>query len=242
MRSPPSTAASDENGVHFDASIIGARKVRVARFADSTQVSETAWVGMAVSEETGEDLRRIRPSRSGEMLLNPTRALLVSNSFTVTCVTAIALVTGSACLAQVAGGTISGSVRDSSGRAIAGAQVAVKNSKTAILRSIDTDSDGIYTAPNLVAGTYQISASKEGFATLVRSGVLVTVGSEEVIDFKLNPGEVKTEIEVSGTPPAIQLASSTLEATENSTTVRELPLNGRDCVACRAHDLDREGR
>ena len=62
----------------------------------------------------------------------------------------------------------------------------------------------------------------------MRSGVLVTVGSEEVIDFKLNPGEVRTKIEVSGTPPAIQLASSTLEATENSTTVRELPLNGRD--------------
>jgi hypothetical protein len=70
--------------------------------------------------------------------------------------------------------------------------------------------------------------SEEGFETVVKSGVLVTVGSEEVIDFKLSPGEVKTKIEVSGTPPAIQLASSTLEATGNSTTVRELPLNGRD--------------
>jgi hypothetical protein len=158
----------------------------------------------------------------------PTRTALASNSFTVACVTAIVLATGSACLAQVAGGTISGSVRDSSEGAIAGAQVSVKNSGTAILRSVTADNDGIYTAPNLVAGTYQISASKKGFATLVRSGVRVTVGSEEVIDFKLNPGEVKTKIEVSGTPPAIQLASSTLEATENSTTVRELPLNGRD--------------
>jgi hypothetical protein len=162
------------------------------------------------------------------MLPNPTWAALNSSSFTVACATAIALVTGSACLGQVAGGTISGSVRDSSGRAIAGARVAVKNSEMAILRSIDADNDGIYTAPNLMAGTYQISASKEGFATLVRSGVVVTVSSGEVIDFKLNPGEVKTKIEVSGTPPAIQLASSTLEATENSTTIRELPLNGRD--------------
>src|SRR5580658_3098266 len=162
------------------------------------------------------------------MVLNPSRAPLVSTSFTVACVTAILLVTGSACLAQVAGGTISGSVRDSSGRAIAGAHVAVKSSETALLRSTDADNDGIYSAPNLVAGTYQISASKEGFQTLVRSGVLVTVGSEELIDFKLNPGEVTTKIEVSGTPPAIQLATSTLEATENSTTVRELPLNGRD--------------
>src|ERR1700735_5028728 len=162
------------------------------------------------------------------MLSNLTRAALVSSSFTVACVTLIVLVTGSACLAQVAGGTISGRVIDRSGRAIAGAQVAIKNSATAILRSIHADNDGIYTAPNLLPGTYEISASKEGFALLVRSGVLVTVGSEEVIDFKLNPGEVKTKIEVSGTPPAIQLASSTLEATENSTTVRELPLNGRD--------------
>jgi hypothetical protein len=90
-----------------------------------------------------------------EMLPNPTWTALNSSSFTVACVTAIALVTGSACLAQVAGGTISGSVRDNSGRAIAGAQVAVKNPETAILRSIDADNDGIYTAPNLVAGTYQ---------------------------------------------------------------------------------------
>src|SRR5580658_5295242 len=162
------------------------------------------------------------------MLPNPTWAALNAISFTVACVTAIALVTGSSGLAQVAGGTISGSVRDSSERAIAGAQVAIENSETAILRSIDADHDGIYTAPNLMAGTYQVSASKEGFATFVRSGVLVTVGSEEVIDLKLNPGEVKTKIEVSGTPPAIQLASSTLEATENLITVRELPLNGRD--------------
>jgi hypothetical protein len=158
----------------------------------------------------------------------PTRAALASSSFTVACVTAIVLVTGSICLAQVSGGTISGSVRDSSERAIAGAHVSVRNSETAILRSVTADNDGIYTAPNLVAGTYQVSASKEGFATFVRSGVLATVGSEEVIDFKLKPGEVRTKIEVSDTPPAIQLASSTLEATENSTTVRELPLNGRD--------------
>jgi len=162
------------------------------------------------------------------MLLNSTRAALVSSSFPVGCVAAIVLVTGSACLAQVSGGTISGSVRDSSGRAISGAQVAVKNSQTTIHRSADADYGGIYTAPNLVPGTYEISASREGFETVVRSGVLVTVGSEEVIDFKLGPGEVKTKIEVSGTPPAIQLATSTLEATENSTTVRELPLNGRD--------------
>src|ERR1700691_959726 len=88
---------------------------------------------------------------------NPTGTASNSSSFTVACVTAIVLVTGSACLAQVAGGTLSGSVTDRSERAIAGAHVSVKNSETAILRSIDADNDGIYMAPNLVAGTYQIT-------------------------------------------------------------------------------------
>ena len=162
------------------------------------------------------------------MPLSATRAALVSSSFTLACVTAVVVLNCSACLAQVAGGTITGSVRDISGSAIVRAQVAVKNSEMAIFRSVYADNHGSYKAPNLVPGRYEISASKDGFETAVRAGVVVTVGSEEVIDFKLTPGEVKTKIEVSGTPPAIQLASSTLEATENSTTVRELPLNGRD--------------
>ena len=105
----------------------------------------------------------MRPRRNVEMSLNPTRVPFVSISFTVPSVIAIVLLTGSACLAQVAGGTISGSVRDSSGRAISGAQVAVKNAQTTIHRSVDADDDGIYTAPNLVPGTYEISASNEGF-------------------------------------------------------------------------------
>src|SRR5580693_7479030 len=135
----------------------------------------------------------MRPRKNVEMILNPTRAPYVSISFTAACVTAIVLVTGSVCLAQVAGGTISGSVRDSSGQTIVRARVAVKNTGMAILRSVDADSNGIYTAPNLVAGTYEISASKNGFETVVRSGVVVTVGSEKVVDFKLNPGEFRTK-------------------------------------------------
>ena len=84
-----------------------------------------------------------KPTRAALMLPKPTRAALVSSSFTVACVTAIVFVTGSACLAQVAEGTISGRVITSSGGVIAGAQVAVKNSGTGILRPVDADNDGI---------------------------------------------------------------------------------------------------
>src|ERR1700751_3067805 len=109
---------------------------------------------------------RARMRTSWMTKISPSHFRIFSTSLLI-CVARIVLVTGNACLAQVAGGTISGRVIDSSGGAIAGARVAVKNSETAILRSVDADSDGIYTAPNLVPGRYEISASRKGFATVV---------------------------------------------------------------------------
>ncbi len=130
--------------------------------------------------------------------------------------------------AQVTGGTISGSVKDSSGAVLPKAEVTVRNTGTGATRSVEVNDDGVWSAPNLVAGNYEITASAPGFSTQVRAGVIVEVGAQDVVDFQLSPGSVQTKIEVEGTPPAIELASSSLEATENSTTVRELPLNGRD--------------
>ncbi|MBV9481889.1 MAG: carboxypeptidase regulatory-like domain-containing protein, partial [Acidobacteria bacterium] len=51
---------------------------------------------------------------------------------------------------QVAGGTISGTVSDSTGRVIADADVVIKNTATGVTRETKTNSDGLYTAPNLV--------------------------------------------------------------------------------------------
>ena len=143
-------------------------------------------------------------------------------------IAAAMIATRCVCLGQVAGGSISGAVKDSTGAAVGKAQVSVKNSETQVARSVDVNDDGIYSAPNLVPGTYEITASATGFETLVHSGVVVAVGAEQVVDFQLTPGSVQTKIEVTGTPPAIELATSSLDAVTNSTTVRELPLNGRD--------------
>src|ERR1700733_1713892 len=90
-------------------------------------------------------LRRVHSMRMVPMRLNPIRAAWVSSSFLFASVSAVVILTGSVCLAQVTGGTISGSVRDSSGQAIVRAQVAVKNYQMAILRSSDADNNGIYT-------------------------------------------------------------------------------------------------
>jgi hypothetical protein len=58
-------------------------------------------------------------------------------------------------------------------------------------------------------------------------GVTLTVGEQQVLNFTLQVGQISQTVEVSTEAPTVQLGSSSISAVINSTTVRELPLNGR---------------
>ena len=128
---------------------------------------------------------------------------------------------------QVVGGTFSGTVMDVSGGVIPNANITIKNSATMVTRNAMTDSAGFYTAPNLIPGNYEISASAPNFATEVQRDITLTVGASQVLNITLQVGLVSQTIEITGAAPAVQLATSDLSAVVNATTVRELPLNGR---------------
>jgi len=129
--------------------------------------------------------------------------------------------------AQVAGASLSGTVSDASGAALAGAKVAIENLATGVSRATTTDANGFYTAPNLLPGTYEITILATGFATQVRKGITLTVGGQSTINFTMRVGAVNEKIEVTSEAPVLQTSSSDISAVVNSTTVRELPLNGR---------------
>src|SRR5215467_913210 len=128
---------------------------------------------------------------------------------------------------QVAGGTISGTVSDSTARVISGAEVLIKNVATGVTRNATTNTDGLYTAPNLLPGTYELTYRAAGFKTEIRTGIALTVGATEVIDLTMQIGTALEKIEVNTEAPAVQTTSSDISAVVNATTVRELPLNGR---------------
>src|ERR1019366_4120647 len=88
-------------------------------------------------------------------------------------------------LAQVTTGTISGTVKDSSGAVLPGAQVVVLNDETGISRTVVTDTSGRYSALSLSLGNYRVTATHEGFQTEVRRGIVLTVGREAVVDLTL---------------------------------------------------------
>lgn len=129
--------------------------------------------------------------------------------------------------AQVAGGAITGTVVDSSGRVIPNASVSITNTATGINRSVTTNEDGFYIAPNLLPAGYELTFTASGFKTEVRTGIGLTVGATVVVNLTMQVGTKKETVEVQSEVPDVQLASSDISAVVNATTVRELPLNGR---------------
>src|SRR6202047_4672100 len=130
--------------------------------------------------------------------------------------------------AQVSGATITGTVSDATGAVIPNAQVSMKNLATGEVREVATNAAGFYSAPNLLPGSYEVTASAPGFSTQVESGVTLTVGAVQVLNITMKVGQVSQKVEVTGEAPAVQLATSDISGVVSQTAVVELPLNGRD--------------
>src|SRR3972149_1376814 len=109
---------------------------------------------------------------------------------TILCTWVWVCLVGGMGLAQVTTGTISGTVKDSTGAVLPGTKVVVLNQETGITRTVQADAAGHYSAPALGLGNYQVTASLEGFQTEVRKGIVLTVGREAIVDFQLPVGAV----------------------------------------------------
>src|SRR5882724_12819594 len=114
--------------------------------------------------------------------------------------------------AQVAGGTISGTATDSSGRVINNVQITITNVATGVTRDVTTNDEGFYSAPNLLPGTYEAKFSAKGFNTEERKGIELTVGASVGLDQVLGVGSTFETITVQSEVPAVQLTTSDISA------------------------------
>ena len=130
--------------------------------------------------------------------------------------------------AQVTGATLSGVITNDSQTPLTNAKVAIRNVVTDVVRTSKTDKYGVYNAPNLLPGTYEITATAPGYATSVQHDVTLVVGATQTVNFTLKTGEVSEKIVISVAPPSMDLSSSAITGNVDTSTVRDLPLNGRD--------------
>jgi Carboxypeptidase regulatory-like domain len=130
--------------------------------------------------------------------------------------------------AQSSNARVGGSVGDASGAAIQGSTITITDTERGFTRSVVTDSDGEYLAPNLLPGIYLIRAEAEGFKTAERKEVRLEVGSDVRIDFSLQPGSKTETVTVTAEVPLLDATSQTLGGTLSNEIINDLPLNGRN--------------
>ena len=140
------------------------------------------------------------------------------------------LATPATSLAQSVSGTLLGTVKDNSGGVLPGVTVAVTNEGTGLSRSLVTDENGNYSAPQIPTGTYSVSAELSGFKKTTKTGVRVGVDQRVRIDLDLEIGEMSETVSVVAETPLVQTASSELGTTVEAAQIEALPLNGRNFV------------
>ena len=109
--------------------------------------------------------------------------------------------------AQVVGGTISGTITDSTGAAIANAAVLVHNDETGNERHLQTGPDGRYAAPSIPVGSYTITADATGFSQQRRTGIALSVGQSQSVNLTLPLTGVVQTVTVNDESPVVDLST-----------------------------------
>jgi hypothetical protein len=129
---------------------------------------------------------------------------------------------------QVAGGAIVGMVHDQTNALVAHARVSTQNRETGVILQTETSADGLFTIPNLQPAIYNVKVSVPGFRDSELDGVIVAVGEQKVINFKLAVASSTQTIQVGASAAQVELASAGVQQQVDQSTLEQLPLNGRD--------------
>src|SRR5579872_4458592 len=123
--------------------------------------------------------------------------------------------------------SLTGTVSDVAGLPVPAVTLTIENFETRRVRTVLTNGLGRYAAPDLEIGSYQISAVKTGFKTLVKTGIIVAVGQETTVDLSLDLGGVTEIVTVEAEASPVNLSTQETSGLVGERQVKDLPLNGR---------------
>ncbi len=148
-------------------------------------------------------------------------AIALSTAFVATVPTPV--------MAQQTTSNIRGVVTDEAGAPIAGAQVTVTDSRTGVTRTIQTNNQGAYTAPNLpVGGPYEVSVQAQDYRGETVEQIFLTVGDTAAVSFDLSSGAEADVIVVTATRSNVADLAKGPSATFDLSDIQELPSISRD--------------
>ena len=131
-------------------------------------------------------------------------------------------------MAQGTSAQINGTVKDSTGLAVPGADVKATQTATGAVRTTTSGADGAYIFPNLKIGPYMVEVTKEGFSKYVQTGIVLQVDANPTVDAALKIGSVNEQVTVQADAALVETHSTGVGTVVDNQRVVEMPLNGRN--------------
>jgi carboxypeptidase family protein len=123
--------------------------------------------------------------------------------------------------------TIVGTVTDPTGATVANASITITNNDTGVSRTLPSNSDGQYVAPDLHIGHYTVRVAASGFKVAEQKGITLDVGDRSRIDFKLQLGSAQEQVTVEANAVAVQTDSGEVSNVITGQQITQLATNGR---------------
>src|SRR4051794_23178261 len=140
----------------------------------------------------------------------------------------LALGTGSWAQTSLGTSSLGGTVTDSSGASVQGAEIQLTDLDRNIKRQAMTSESGTYVVNGLPAGRFTLQVMKQGFDTANYNDLSIEVGQRATVDVSLKIGGTTQTIDVKGETPLLETDSNALGAVIDNRRVEQLPLNGRN--------------
>ena len=133
--------------------------------------------------------------------------------------------------AQETTGSLIGAVRDTTGATIPGARISIYDAeKNVLVRTVETDAEGQFSAPLLPAGIYNIEAEAQGFKKQISQGVKLDLNQRRSVDLVLEVGNLSETVTVEATANQVEISTPLSSSLISGDQARELALNNRNWV------------
>jgi Carboxypeptidase regulatory-like domain len=130
--------------------------------------------------------------------------------------------------AQLPTSTLSGTITDPQGAAVANAKLTLLNQATGIVRETTSDTQGSYTFANVAPGDYMVRVEAPTFAKSEVKDVRLEVGRTSTVDVKLAVARAGEVVTVQANEVQLDTTQSEVQGVVTAPTIQNIPLNGRN--------------
>jgi Carboxypeptidase regulatory-like domain len=133
-------------------------------------------------------------------------------------------------LAQELRGRVAGVVTDDSGAVVPGVTVTATSPALIQPQTTTSGADGNYRFPALPSGLYTLTFELQGFQTIKREGVRVTLNQTFTIDAKMKPASLSETLTISAETPTVDTKTTSIGTSFTKELLTDIP-NARDVWA-----------